>query len=132
MERLRHWEIHSHGGNDKGAQARRGTDNWRETKTADYRTHCLEIADEKHGERTHCNIARLFTKPIQDQKHEESKKMKHFKVALFIALMLATTVALSACSNRSSYDLHNADGSLNMQYIQDMNDYFEKHPEKLP
>ena len=58
--------------------------------------------------------------------------MKHFKVALFIALMLATTVALTACSNRSSYDLHNADGSLNMQFIQDMNDYFEKHPEKLP
>lgn len=60
--------------------------------------------------------------------------MKHFKAALFIAFMLAMTVVLSACSDgaSSSYNLHNKDGSLNMQYIQDMNDYFEKHPEKLP
>ncbi len=36
------------------------------------------------------------------------------------------------CSSSSSYDLHNKDGSINEDYVRDMNEYFEKHPEKLP
>ena len=31
-----------------------------------------------------------------------------------------------------SYQLHNKDGSLNWEYVTDMWDYFEKHPEKNP
>ena len=61
--------------------------------------------------------------------------MKNFKKSiLLISLLIVIAVSLSACSSSSSscYSLHNKDGSLNMQYVQDMSDYFEKHPEKLP
>jgi len=58
-------------------------------------------------------------------------KMSKRIIALFILLIVLCTI-LTACSSSSSYDLHNKDGSLNMQYVQDMNDYFKKHPEKLP
>ena len=60
--------------------------------------------------------------------------MKNSKVVLLVILMTVMTIILSACSNSSSsgYDLHNKDGSLNMEYIADMNEYFKEHPEKLP
>lgn len=49
------------------------------------------------------------------------------------ALVLATTtVFTTGCSSSSSnYQLHNSDGSLNMKFLNDMNNYYKSHPDKL-
>ena len=54
-------------------------------------------------------------------------------IAIIIAIVLLMGL-LGSCSDgsSSSYQLHNKDGSLNMQYYNDMQDYFAKHPEKRP
>ena len=50
------------------------------------------------------------------------------KVFLLITLLVTMVVTLAACSSSSSsYSLHNKDGSLNMKYVTDMNNYFKKH-----
>lgn len=55
------------------------------------------------------------------------------KVIAIIALLGTLTFVFYGCStNSSNYSLYNKDGSLNMKFVKDMNDYFEKHPEKLP
>ena len=60
----------------------------------------------------------------------EMKKVLQM-ICLMICLFTITFVAVG-CSSESTYQLHNKDGSLNQDYIDDMNEYFEKHPEKLP
>ena len=58
---------------------------------------------------------------------------KHARaVCLILAIMTMALFAMGSGSDSSSYQLHNKDGSLNQDYVNDMNDYFEKHPEKLP
>ncbi len=52
-------------------------------------------------------------------------------LAIIIIIIAASSGACSSSSS-SSYDLHNPDGSLNMEYVDDMNEYFKNHPEKLP
>lgn len=53
-------------------------------------------------------------------------------VCLILAIMTMGLFAMGSGSDSSSYQLHNKDGSLNMDYVNDMNSYFEKHPDKLP
>ncbi len=57
-------------------------------------------------------------------------KIKVISVILFIIALII--VLLDDSSSSSSYSLHNSDGTLNTEYVNDMNEYFEKHPEKLP
>ena len=56
-----------------------------------------------------------------------------FKV-IMICTIIAGIATSGGCSSKSSssYQLHNKDGSINWEYYNDMQDYFEKHPEKLP
>ncbi len=53
-------------------------------------------------------------------------------IAVVFGLIFVACIGVSSSSSSSSYQLHNQDGSLNMDYVNDMNEYFEKHPEKLP
>jgi hypothetical protein len=53
-------------------------------------------------------------------------------VCLCLVLVTMALFAMGSGSSSSSYQLHNKDGSLNKDYVNDMNDYFKKHPEKLP
>lgn len=48
-----------------------------------------------------------------------------------VVLLIAFSCAFGK-ESRSSYDLHNSDGSINWNYYNDMQDYFSKHPEKNP
>lgn len=60
------------------------------------------------------------------------------KGGIFIAIgvILFIVFFVGSCSgqykNSSSYQLHNKDGSLNWNYIQDMQDYFKANPDELP
>lgn len=60
--------------------------------------------------------------------------MKKFTRMICLVLVMATMAifAMGSGSSDSSYQLHNKDGSLNMDYVNDMNEYFKKHPDKLP
>ena len=53
--------------------------------------------------------------------------------AVFICIIVIMCGA-SSCggSSSSSYQLHDKDGNVNWDYYNDMQDYFDKHPEKLP
>ncbi len=55
--------------------------------------------------------------------------MKKIIALLLLALMI---VGFCACDDSSSYSLHNKDGSINWEYYNDMQDYFEKNPDKRP
>ena len=59
------------------------------------------------------------------------KKKKPMIICMIINLAIMTML-LAGCTSSSNYQLHNKDGSLNKQYVNDMNDYFKKHPEKNP
>ena len=69
-----------------------------------------------------------------NQNQQNSKNPK--TIVLSIIIVVIVFLLLKACSSssisNSSYQLHNKDGSLNMKYVDDMNDYFKKHPDKLP
>jgi ABC-type oligopeptide transport system substrate-binding subunit len=65
-----------------------------------------------------------------NQNQQNSKNPK--TIVLSIIIVVIVILLFTACSSSSSYQLHNKDGSLNMKYVDDMNDYFEKHPDKLP
>lgn len=60
--------------------------------------------------------------------------MKKHRIICLILVMLSMAffAIASGSSESSSYQLHNEDGSLNEDYVNNMNDYFEEHPEKLP
>lgn len=53
-------------------------------------------------------------------------------ICLALSLVLMVLLATGCGSSSSSYQLHNKDGSLNREYVNDMNEYFKEHPEKLP
>lgn len=63
---------------------------------------------------------------------------KKILLALFIiGTFLMTTCMYVSCeqgcdNSHSSYQLYNKDGTINWKYYNDMQDYFAKHPEKLP
>lgn len=58
---------------------------------------------------------------------------KYGKRIALMVMLLVLMVMLTGCGgSSSSYQLKNKDGSLNMKYVNDMNNYFKKHPEKLP
>ena len=59
-------------------------------------------------------------------------KKKTPKVICMIIILAIMTILVAGCTSSSSYQLHNKDGSLNQKYVNDMNDYFKKHPEKNP
>lgn len=53
--------------------------------------------------------------------------------AIIIVICFFVVAALTSCGDSSSsYDLYNKDGSINWEYYNDMQNYFEKHPEKRP
>lgn len=57
------------------------------------------------------------------------------KKTVAVVMMIVTIIlGLSSCggSSSSSYQLHDKDGNINWEYYNDMQDYFKKHPEKLP
>lgn len=58
------------------------------------------------------------------------------KILLILTLIVCIVIGIASCSpsggSSSSYQLHNKDGSINREYYNDMQDYFKKHPEKLP
>lgn len=60
--------------------------------------------------------------------------MKKFTRMICLVLVMATMAifAMGSGSSDSSYQLYNEDGSINQEYYNDMNDYFEEHPDKLP
>lgn len=60
------------------------------------------------------------------------KNFEYKKRAAIIGIIIGIMIFLSSCSGSSSYQLHNKDGSLNMQYYNDMQTYFNNHPEKRP
>ena len=68
----------------------------------------------------------------QNSKKDEARG----KIVLIVVIIIFTLFALFSCaeggSSSSSYDLYNKDGSINWQYYNDMQNYFEKHPEKRP
>ena len=57
-------------------------------------------------------------------------------IIIVLVLVFAIIIGVASCgssgSSSSSYQLHNKDGSSNWQYYNDMQDYFDKHPEKRP
>ncbi|MBQ7638782.1 MAG: hypothetical protein IJS90_07775 [Clostridia bacterium] len=55
-----------------------------------------------------------------------------FLVFLLIITVIIGTSACGGSSSSSSYQLHDKDGNINWDYYNDMQDYFEKHPEKRP
>ena len=59
-----------------------------------------------------------------------------FIILGFFVVLTALLVSCEggSCSDysSSSYQLHNKDGTINWKYYNDMQDYFAKHPEKLP
>lgn len=59
--------------------------------------------------------------------------MKKIVIPAVIALVFMLLFGLTTCgSSSSSYDLHDKNGNINWNYVNDMNDYFNKHPEKRP
>lgn len=61
---------------------------------------------------------------------------KKASIIAVIVVVIGMIIGLASCSDSgsssSSYQLHNKDGSINWNYYNDMQDYFAKHPEKLP
>ena len=58
---------------------------------------------------------------------------KYMKSVLLTVVLLILLGILTGCGgSSSSYQLRNKDGSLNMKYVNNLNNYFKKHPEKLP
>ncbi len=56
-------------------------------------------------------------------------------IIIVIVLIAAIIFGIASCgggASSSSYQLHNSDGSINWDYYNDMQNYFAKHPEKLP
>lgn len=60
--------------------------------------------------------------------------MKKYRTICLILVMITMAIFAigSGSSSSSSYQLHNEDGSLNEDYVNDMNDYFKENPDKLP
>lgn len=58
------------------------------------------------------------------------------KIKLILTLIVWIVIGIASCNSirdtPSSYELHNKDGSINWEYFDNMQDYFKKHPEKLP
>ena len=61
---------------------------------------------------------------------------KKASIIAVIVVVIGMIIGLASCSDSgsssSSYQLHNKDGSINWNYYNDMQDYFNKHPEKRP
>ncbi len=61
---------------------------------------------------------------------------KATSIIIIVMFVIAILIGFASCggggSSSSSYQLHNKDGSINWEYYSDMQDYFAKHPEKLP
>ena len=61
---------------------------------------------------------------------------KKASIIAVIVVVIGMIIGLASCSDSGSsssrYQLHNKDGSINWNYYNDMQDYFAKHPEKLP
>lgn len=59
--------------------------------------------------------------------------MKKGVAVILLAFMLfGMSACMGSSSSSSSYQLHDKDGNINWDYYNDMQDYFEKHPEKRP
>lgn len=57
--------------------------------------------------------------------------MKKIMVAIMLLMFLLSLTACSGSSS-SSYQLHDKNGNINWEYYNDMQDYFERNPDKLP
>ena len=61
------------------------------------------------------------------------KKNIIYLIILCVSLVIIVVAcSVSSGSSSSDYSLHNKDGSLNIRYYNEMQDYFNKHPEKRP
>ncbi len=78
-----------------------------------------------------------FSKTKQTKRKNEMNNSggKGGVIAIIVAIVLLMGL-IGSCggggSSSSSYQLHNKDGTINQQYYNDMQDYFNKHPEKRP